>query len=138
MKADIVGVRIKERREALQMSQEDLAQLVGYKSRASINKIELGRTDLPQSRLTKIAQALDTTESYLLGWTEYADMASDTLAERRLSESKIDMLITDQYECNLVKAFRQLNDSGKLECMSHMEYLLTQERYTKDTTSLDA
>ena len=138
MKADIVGTRIKERREALQMSQEDLAQLVGYKSRASINKIELGRTDLPQSRLTKIAKALDTTESYLLGWTEYADMASDVLAERRLSESKTDMLITDQYECNLVKAFRQLNDSGKLECMSHMEYLLTQERYAKDTTSLDA
>ena len=32
--------RIKERRESLGMSQEELAKKLGYKSRSTINKIE--------------------------------------------------------------------------------------------------
>ena len=35
-----IGERIKLRREELQMTQEELAQKLGYKSRSSINKIE--------------------------------------------------------------------------------------------------
>ena len=36
-----IGQRIKVRREELNMSQEELAKRIGYKSRSSINKIEL-------------------------------------------------------------------------------------------------
>ena len=36
-----IGQRIKQRREELQISQEELAHKIGYKSRSSINKIEL-------------------------------------------------------------------------------------------------
>lgn len=35
-----IGQRIKVRREELNMSQEELAKRIGYKSRSSINKIE--------------------------------------------------------------------------------------------------
>ena len=34
-----IGQRIKVRREELNMSQEELAKRIGYKSRSSINKI---------------------------------------------------------------------------------------------------
>ena len=34
--------RIRKRREELGMSQEELAKKMGYKSRSSINKIEMG------------------------------------------------------------------------------------------------
>lgn len=37
-----IGQRVKIRREELGMSQEELATKVGYKSKSSINKIELG------------------------------------------------------------------------------------------------
>ena len=43
-----IGSRIKQRREFLNMSQEELALKVGYKSRSSINKIEADGGGLPQ------------------------------------------------------------------------------------------
>lgn len=62
--------RIKLRREEIGMSQDELASKSGYKTRSSICKIEDGKTDLPQSKITAIAKALNTTTAYLMGWTE--------------------------------------------------------------------
>lgn len=62
--------RIKARREELNMSQEELAKLIGYKSRSSINKIEIGENDIPQSKIKAFADALQTTPAYLMGWDE--------------------------------------------------------------------
>ena len=61
--------RIKCRREELNMTQDALAKKVGYKSRTSIHKIETGLTDLSQSKIMEIADALATTPEYLMGWT---------------------------------------------------------------------
>ena len=60
--------RIRIRREALGMSQEELAFKLGYESRSSINKIELGKADISQSKIKAFADALDTTVAYLMGW----------------------------------------------------------------------
>lgn len=61
--------RIKKRREELNLSQEELANKLGYKSRSSINKIELGLSDIPFSKIEDFAKALETTPSYIMGWT---------------------------------------------------------------------
>lgn len=60
--------RIKSRREALNMSQEELANKLGYKSRSSINKIEKGENDIPQSKIAAFAKALNTNPRCLTGW----------------------------------------------------------------------
>ena len=60
--------RIRNRREELGMSQDDLAQKMGYKSLSSINKIEMGLNDISQSKVVAFAEALDTTPAYLMGW----------------------------------------------------------------------
>lgn len=65
-----IGQIIKKRREELSMSQEELAILVGYKSRSSINKIEVDGRGLPQSKIVAIAKALETTPAYLMGWED--------------------------------------------------------------------
>ena len=44
------GQRIKQRREELDMTQDELAHAVGYKWRSSINKIELNAQNLPQKK----------------------------------------------------------------------------------------
>lgn len=64
------GQRVKQQRESIGMSQQELAQLVGYKSRSSINKIELGKNDVFQSNIQKLADALQTTPAYLMGLDE--------------------------------------------------------------------
>lgn len=65
-----IGKRIRERREELQITQEELAIRIGYKTRASINKIETGDRNLAQSKIKAIADALSTTPSYIMGWDE--------------------------------------------------------------------
>lgn len=63
-----IGKRIRELREAKGMTQEELAKKCGYKSRVSINKIELER-DAPIKKLVPIALALGISPQELMGWT---------------------------------------------------------------------
>jgi len=67
---DTIGERIRKRREHLGMTQDELAKKLGYKSRSSINKIELNERNLTQSKIVAIANALETTPSYVMGWEE--------------------------------------------------------------------
>lgn len=70
------GTRIKQKRLELNMTQDELARKVGYTSRSSINKIELGFVDLPQSKIAAIANALGTTPAYLMGWDSEKNTAT--------------------------------------------------------------
>lgn len=58
---------IKNRRKELKMSQEKLAELVGYTDRSSIAKVEKGEVDLPQSKIVLFAKALNIEPGELLG-----------------------------------------------------------------------
>mgnify|MGYP002709301167 CR=1 FL=1 len=58
-----IYTRIRARREELGLSQEELAARMGYKSKSSINKIEMGVNVIPQSKVLAFAKALDTLES---------------------------------------------------------------------------
>ncbi len=62
-----LSTRIRLRREALGISQEELARRMGYRSKSSITKLEKGINDLPQAKLEELAQALETSPAYLLG-----------------------------------------------------------------------
>lgn len=61
--------RVKLKRKELGLTQEELAHRMGYKSRVSVNKIEMGRP-ITQKIIVKLAEALDTSPSYLMGWEE--------------------------------------------------------------------
>ena len=77
-----IGKRIQFKRKALNMTQEELATKMGYKSKSTINKIELGINDIPQSKIVQFAVVLDTTPAYLLGIEEKNSSPSeDDLSE---------------------------------------------------------
>ncbi len=63
-----LGEKIREARLKKGISQTELAKLLGYKSRSSINKIEVEGRDVPRSMIVKFAQVLGVTPSYLMGW----------------------------------------------------------------------
>lgn len=65
-----LGQKLKRRREELGLSQEDLARLLGYKHKSSINKIELGLVDVPRAKVPAFAKALGMTPAEFSGWTE--------------------------------------------------------------------
>jgi len=62
-----LSTRLRLRREELGLSQEQLAQRMGYRSKSSITKLEKGINDIPQSKVEELAAALETTPAYLLG-----------------------------------------------------------------------
>lgn len=61
-----IGDRIRERREQLGLTQQQLADRLGYKSKASINKIEMGINGMSQKKIVDFAHALQTTIEYLM------------------------------------------------------------------------
>ena len=63
----ILSDNIKKRRWELDMTQDELAKKVGYKGRASINKIENGESDVPNSKIELFSKALDISVSWLMG-----------------------------------------------------------------------
>lgn len=64
---ELMGLRIKKLREENKMSQTTLAEKIGYKDKTAIAKIEAGKVDLPQSKISAFAKALNTSTSYLFG-----------------------------------------------------------------------
>ena len=72
---DIIYKRIKERREYLGLTQEELAAMLGYRTRSSINKIEQGINDIPRSKIIEFAEALKTSPQFLMGWIDDSENA---------------------------------------------------------------
>lgn len=62
-----IGDRIRSRREELGLTQQELADRLGYKSKSAINKIEMGINDVTQKKVPLYAEALETSIEYLMG-----------------------------------------------------------------------
>ena len=72
---EIMGHQIKMLRIKKGYSQTKLAEMVGYKDKTAIAKIEAGKVDLPQSKIIAFAKALNTDTSYLF------DNTSDSISD---------------------------------------------------------
>lgn len=113
-----LGDRIKERRLELGMSQDRLAELAGYKGRSSINKIELNKANIMQSKLLAIATALRVTPGALLSDLDDYDLdAKDALSVDLLSE-------TDNA---LIQAAKRMDDSQRERLLEYAEFLLQKQ-----------
>lgn len=109
-----IGKNILKRRKEIGLTQEELAFMLGYKSKSTINKIELGINDLPQSKIIKFAKALKTTPSYLMGW------------EREEKENNIiaDIVVKLRTDSEFLYVVNQLNNLDK-EKVSSVKQMLT-------------
>lgn len=80
-----IGQRIKERRKELKISADELGAKLG-KNRSTIFRYENGDIEnLPLDILEPIANALQTTPEYLMGWEEAKQKQPihDELSERK-------------------------------------------------------
>lgn len=100
-----MGDRIKYLRLKANLTQEELGAKVGV-NKAAINKYETGTVEnLKRSMIEKLAIALDTTPTYIMGWEEEKPAASGELSEkdvrllnwfRSLPEGKQQAILTAQ------------------------------------------
>ena len=61
-----LGENIRNRRIKLHLSQQELADALGFKTRSSITKIEKNKSNLPQNKLFALANILNTTVDHLI------------------------------------------------------------------------
>ena len=65
-----IGMRIRSRRQEMDMTQEELAAKTGYKTKGAIAKIENGYCSMKQSVILNFAKALNVSPAWLLGQNE--------------------------------------------------------------------
>ena len=94
---EIIGRRVREARIAKGLTQDEVAEKMGYTSRTTINKIEMGINGVPNSKLSLLAEILNVDISYLLVGDNKKESALLTLTSK---DGKVrTMQITDdQYE----------------------------------------
>jgi len=80
--SDKTGARLKARRLAMQLTQEDIATYIGT-SQKQVSRYELGLNDPTGDVLLKLSDILNTSVDYLLGKTD-KEMASLDLTDAEL------------------------------------------------------
>lgn len=114
-----IGQRIKNIRELNGLSQAELAQKSGYTSRSTINKIELGLNDLPQSKLKTIATSLNCSVGNLL-FDFYKDNFCELYDICKISDGH-----------NLIADFAKLDTLDRGKILGIISYLLSDSKYKK-------
>lgn len=104
-----IGSRIRQRRIELGLSQDELAHRLGYKSRSSINKIELGQHNLTQSKILAIANALETTPSYIMGWDESVESSMGDLPADAIELAKLISSYPKETQASFMQLFQLLS-----------------------------
>lgn len=117
-----IGELIKQKRLELGMTQEELAHKVGYKSRVSINKIELQR-DIPIKRLMPIADVLGIDIHVLVGFPE-----KPTGKYSHIDTAAIADLMLDPLNKDLIDIINKMDPSQKEELYDYATFLLNKKR----------
>lgn len=100
-----IGNRILALRKQANLTQQELANKVGYKSKSAINKIELGLRDISQSKIILFANALNVNPAELLG-----------------------LETQNQDESELITLIEQLTEEETEELSRFVDYLISKRK----------
>lgn len=108
----MIGNKIKSRRIELGMTQMDLAKKMGYKSKSTINKIELGINDINQSKMVKMAHVLEVPVEYFI---------DDNVVEN--STASVSVKHLSKY----AELLSKLSPKSQASAIQYIEFLKSQE-----------
>ncbi|MEZ3435685.1 MAG: helix-turn-helix domain-containing protein [Lachnospiraceae bacterium] len=108
-----IGARIKQRRLEIGMSVEELASALG-KNRATVYRYENGDIEnMPTPILEPIAQILNTTPAYLMGYEDNLEGSADFITE----------LLKDKLLIEHLHSLMALDDSKKQSVYDMIDFL---------------
>lgn len=95
--------RIKQLRLQKGLTQQALAEKIGYKSSTAITKIEAGERNINRSKIVDLANALGTTPAYLMGW-------DDKPADKSIDEQLVDLidLLSEEQKGAIIEFVKQM------------------------------
>ena len=89
-----VGDRIKQKRLDLGLTQQDLAERMGYKTKSDISRVERDyEQNLTLDRVALFAEALNVTPAFLMGWED--ESGAKTILGQ-LGEAKMNSIIREE------------------------------------------
>lgn len=122
----VFGENLKRLRLAKNMSQDELAKALGYTNRSSINKIELGKNDMPRNKITRAAVVLEVSP---LEFFKEESKTAPTWTDTEKAE-KMSRLTTAIFNGDISK----LNEPNQARLMSYFQALLDTQEGTDEST----
>lgn len=121
------GERIRAAREEKGITQEELGRMCGT-TKQTIFKYESGTvTNIPLVRLEKLAEVLDVTPCFIMGW------------DNPLNRVGTETSLIDELEHNLIYKFHSLNTEGQEKLLDYADDLVQSGKYIKsDSAELGA
>lgn len=126
MDTNITGRRIKERREDIGLTQEELANLSGYTNKATISQIEAGKIKPSYKKIFALSKALNCDVSFLLGTNinpaiiKYAEAVYDHIIEDKPPESGPSYKITQQ-AAEVIRLMNNLPENEQWKLVGRIE-----------------
>lgn len=125
------GERIKQRRKEMGLTADTLAEKLGV-SRSTIFRYERGDIDkIPAESLSVIADVLNTTPAYLMGWKEN-DEQSPSGMSILLSEEGTHTISKNSYEDLVVTEMEKMNSKGKIRLLDTAREMTCNPLYNDD------
>lgn len=82
-----MGDRIKNRRIELGMTQQELAVKMGFKTRSHISLLEQGDRNIPISKIKNLANALEVSPEYIMGWEDNAGTITTNIGDHNITNA---------------------------------------------------
>ncbi len=97
-----IGERIRKERERLDLSQTELAEKIGI-SKQTLYKYENNIiTNIPSSKIEELAQMLNVSPSFLMGWNTTINQNQDEIIVKKNSQESL-----------VIKEMSKMNQRGK-------------------------
>ena len=113
---------IKRLRKQNNMSQQELAEAVGYKGKSMIAQVENGKVDLSASMISKFADVFHVSELELMGLNEIGVTNSSLPAYEQLR----DYYVKSAKAKELYEQFESLTPDKQAVLLNYLQFLRSQ------------
>lgn len=98
-----IGERIKKRREEIGLTLEEVGDYINV-NKATVQRYESGNIDIKRTIAIKLAEILQTTPAYIMGWSDNASLIINV---------GTDNLKVSGIEKDIILAYRKSDNIGK-------------------------
>lgn len=126
------GRRLRDLRHQKDLSQDKLAEILGYKSFTSVQKWEAYGSVPPYPVICKLAELFGVSVSYLMNGQEtlydYKDESGNRIIKTDTSAETVNTVLR---EAELLQNYRDLNDDGKEHLLQESRVLRSMPQFQK-------
>lgn len=103
-----IGERIRHRRIELGLTQTEFAKKMGLSAKSTVSKLENQGDNLTTDRIRRIAEVLECTPAYLMGWEDKIEIETNNNEHSEIIKKYIKLLSENTKMAPYIDKLRQL------------------------------